>query len=157
MYHRLRRRIVIGPRSERHYGGKHGDGDQQSAHKPECRAQQTIEDFLRGAGNQEVGEFDQQIREVIDGILGWIRQGVLNVLKCQVEIAAAMNARNRTGGLATSAAIAIAMKNVADADLPYVKLGISVLAPELTHATVTAPLLQAVIDRAVIGKALLVS
>jgi hypothetical protein len=39
------------------------------------------------------------------------------------------------------------MKNVADGDLPYVKKAITMLAPDLTHAAITEPLLQAFIDR----------
>jgi len=58
-----------------------------------------------------------------------------------------LNDQSNDALLKFAPALTTQMKNVADADLPYVKLGISVLAPELTHATVTAPLLQAVIDR----------
>jgi hypothetical protein len=39
------------------------------------------------------------------------------------------------------------MKDAADGDLPYVKMAIDVLSPDLTHAAVTGPLLQALVDR----------
>ena len=39
------------------------------------------------------------------------------------------------------------MKDVADGDLPYVKMAIGVIGPDLTNVSVTGPLLQAVVDR----------
>lgn len=39
------------------------------------------------------------------------------------------------------------MKDVADGDLPYIKKAVDILAPDLTHAAITAPLFQAVVDR----------
>ena len=64
----------------------------------EASALQALEDLLRGARNQHIGEFHQEIIQVIDGVFGGIGQGVLNVLQTQMEIAAAVNAGQGTDG-----------------------------------------------------------
>ena len=54
---------------------------------------EAVEDFLGGTRNEQVGEFDQEIGEVIDGVLGGMGQSVLNVLESEMEVAAAVDAR----------------------------------------------------------------
>jgi len=53
---------------------------------------QAVENFLCGAGDEQVREFDQQIAEMIDGVPGGICQRVLYVLQGEMKIAAAVDA-----------------------------------------------------------------
>jgi hypothetical protein len=44
-------------------------------------------------------------------------------------------------------ALTAQMKNVADGDMAYVKKGVALIAPDLSQAAITGPLLQAMVDR----------
>ena len=80
---RMQQRVALGVRDDRRQAGAH----------------QAVEDLLCGAGNQQIGELHQQITEVVDGILPWVGQGILNILERQVEVAAAVDAGDGSGGI----------------------------------------------------------
>lgn len=66
--------------------------------RSQTRAHEAGKDLLGGAGNQQVGEFHQEIAEVIDGVLVRVRQRVLYILRAEMEVTPAVDARLRAGG-----------------------------------------------------------
>src|ERR1035437_9379375 len=52
------------------------------------------EDLAGSFGNQEIGEFHQQIAAVVDGVLPGRAQGIVDIFQGEVEIAAVVNPRS---------------------------------------------------------------
>lgn len=59
---------------------------------------EAIEDIGQGAGGQRAGEFDEQVRLLVDGVERWRGKRALEVFRGEVEIAAGKDADGGAGG-----------------------------------------------------------